>query len=52
MLARSFERIPASDDLSAQVSRLSADTHHLLGAPIVRLEFVVGYSPILHGEVG
>src|ERR1700720_575199 len=46
-----LERITAIDDLAVQIAGLAADAHHLLRAPIMRLKIVVGYAPILDGEV-
>ena len=49
--ARPLENVAALDLLSANVSGLAADAHHLLSAPIVRFQIVVGDAPILHRQI-
>ena len=51
MRPRAFKWIAAVDNPAAQVAGFSADPHHLLGAPVVRFQLIVGDAPVLDREI-
>src|SRR5258708_23408253 len=48
VVTRTLEDIAAWLQLAAQVSCLAADAHQLLGTPVIILELIVSYAPVLN----
>src|ERR1700693_6120613 len=51
MRAWSLKRIAALHNPAAAVAGFSADAHHLLGAPVVGFEILVGNAPVLYSKI-
>src|ERR1700723_910760 len=46
-----LKNVSAVDQLAAQIAGLAANAHHLFGVPIVRLQLIVRYAPVLHSQI-